>query len=108
MKSTSGAIRELFLTEIGDPEKDADLLTALSPLKDAALIRAPLFVYQGANDVRVPRPESDQMVRILRERKVPVEYMVALDEGHSADRRETKLEFLSRSARFIEEALKQK
>lgn len=108
MKSTSGPIRQLFLTEIGDPEKDAALLTALSPLKDAASIRAPLFVYQGANDVRVPKPESDQMVRVLRERKVPVEYMVALDEGHSVDRKETKLEFLSRSARFIEEALKAK
>jgi dipeptidyl aminopeptidase/acylaminoacyl peptidase len=108
MKATSGLIREIFLEEIGHPDKDAALLESLSPLKDVGKIKAPLFVYAGANDIRVPRSESDQVVKSLRDRKVPVEYMVAANEGHSLARKENQLEFLSRSARFLEKALGKK
>jgi dipeptidyl aminopeptidase/acylaminoacyl peptidase len=65
-------------------------------------ISAPLFVYAGANDPRVPRSESDLIVRALRGRKVPVEYMVAENEGHSLARRETVVEFLARAATFLQ------
>jgi dipeptidyl aminopeptidase/acylaminoacyl peptidase len=68
-------------------------------------ITVPLFVYAGANDPRVPRSESDLIVHALRERHVPAEYMVADDEGHSLDRRETQIQFLARSARFLEQSV---
>src|SRR5262249_34656871 len=102
MASTTGLIREVFLLEFGDPDKDGTFLDSISPLKDAERITAPLFVYAGANDPRVPRSESDLIVRALRERHVPVEYMVADNEGHSLSRKETSIEFLARSARFLE------
>jgi dipeptidyl aminopeptidase/acylaminoacyl peptidase len=102
MASTSGLIREIFLLEFGDPEKDAAFLDSISPLKDVDRIVAPLFVYAGANDPRVPRSESDLIVGALRERKVPVEYMVADNEGHSLARRETLVQFLARAGRFLE------
>jgi dipeptidyl aminopeptidase/acylaminoacyl peptidase len=102
MATTSGLIREIFLLEFGDPDKDAAFLNSISPLEDASKIVDPLFVYAGANDPRVPRTESDQVVRALRERKVPVEYMVAENEGHSVLRKENLVEFLARSARFLE------
>jgi dipeptidyl aminopeptidase/acylaminoacyl peptidase len=63
-------------------------------------------VYAGQNDPRVPRSESDAIVRALRARHVPVEYMVAANEGHSVDHRETKIELLVRAARFLEDALR--
>jgi dipeptidyl aminopeptidase/acylaminoacyl peptidase len=69
-------------------------------------IAAPLFVYAGQNDPRVPRSESDQIVASLRARKVPVEYMVAPNEGHSLDRKENMLSFLARSTLFLEKTLK--
>jgi len=50
----------------------------------------------------VPRSESDLIVKALRGRNVPVEYMVANDEGHSLARRENMVEFAARSARFLE------
>lgn len=103
--ATDGTIRELFKKEVGDPDKDADFLDSISPLADAGKIAVPLFVYAGANDPRVPRSESDQIVRSLRERKVPVEYMVAANEGHSFSHVENKVAFLARSARFLEKAL---
>ncbi|MDY7225494.1 S9 family peptidase [Hyalangium rubrum] len=102
MATTSGLIREIFLLEMGDPDKDAAFLSSISPLEDANKIVDPLFVYAGANDPRVPRGESDQVVRALRDRKIPVEYMVAENEGHSLARKENLIEFLARSARFLE------
>ena len=102
MATTSGFIREVFLVEFGDPEKDAAFLKSISPLQDVDRIVDPLFVYAGANDPRVPRSESDLIVRALRERKVPVEYMVAQNEGHSLARKENLVEFLARAARFLE------
>jgi dipeptidyl aminopeptidase/acylaminoacyl peptidase len=71
-------------------------------------IGAPLFVYQGQNDPRVPRTEGDAIVRALRARGAPVEYMVAANEGHAVDHRENKVELLTRTARFFEENLKGK
>jgi len=103
MSTTSGVIREVFLVEFGDPDKDAPFLDSISPLKDVDRIVAPLFVYAGANDPRVPRSESDLIVRALRERKVPVEYMVAENEGHSLSRKENIVRFLARSGRFLEQ-----
>jgi dipeptidyl aminopeptidase/acylaminoacyl peptidase len=102
MATTSGLIREIFLLEFGDPDKDADFLRSISPLEDVNKIVDPLFVYAGANDPRVPRGESDQVVRALRDRKIPVEYMVAENEGHSVLRKENLIEFLARSALFLE------
>jgi len=106
MATTSGFIRELFLLEFGDPDKDAAFLDSISPLRDAGHIVDPLFVYAGANDPRVPRAESDQIVQALRARNVPVEYMVAGNEGHSLAHRENQIEFAARVARFLESHLK--
>jgi dipeptidyl aminopeptidase/acylaminoacyl peptidase len=103
MATTSGLIREIFLVEFGDPEKDAAFFETISPLRDVERIKAPLFVYAGANDPRVPRTESDLIVHALRQRKVPVEYMVAENEGHSLSRKENVVQFLARSARFLEQ-----
>ena len=106
MATTSGFIREVFLLEFGDPEKDAAFLDSISPLRDADKIVDPLFVYAGANDPRVPRTESDLIVKAVRARKVPVEYMVAANEGHSLSHKENQIEFYSRAARFLEAHLK--
>ncbi|MGZ6029637.1 MAG: alpha/beta hydrolase family protein, partial [Myxococcaceae bacterium] len=105
LRSTDQLIRAIFVDEFGDLEKDQALLAAWSPLPDVDKITAPLFVYQGQNDPRVPRAESDAIVRALRSHARPVEYMIAPNEGHSLDRRENQIEFYSRTARFLEEHL---
>jgi dipeptidyl aminopeptidase/acylaminoacyl peptidase len=105
LTTTMGLIREIFVLEFGDADKDAAFLESISPVNDADKIVAPLFVYAGANDPRVPRSESDMIVRELRERNVPVEYMVAENEGHSLARKENVVQFLARSARFLEQHL---
>jgi dipeptidyl aminopeptidase/acylaminoacyl peptidase len=106
MATTSGYIRELFLVEFGDPDKDAAFLDSISPALVADKIVDPLFVYAGANDPRVPRTESDLIVKAVRAHKVPVEYMVMDNEGHSLAHRESQIAFYSRAARFLETHLK--
>ncbi|MEO8698437.1 MAG: S9 family peptidase [Kofleriaceae bacterium] len=106
MATTSGLIRDLFLLEFGDPDKDAAFLASISPITDVAKIVDPTFVYAGANDPRVPRTESDLIVKALRQRHVPSEYFVADNEGHSVARRENQIALFSRVARFLETHLK--
>jgi dipeptidyl aminopeptidase/acylaminoacyl peptidase len=106
MKSTDKGIRAILTPEFGDLDTEQKLLEEFSPFSAVDRITAPLFVYQGQNDPRVPRSESDQIVSKLRTRNVPVEYMVAMNEGHSMDRRENRIEFLTRTVRFLRESMK--
>ncbi len=55
-------MRNMFYERVGHPEKDKELLTAVSPVFHADKIKTPLFVAQGANDPRVNKAESDQIV----------------------------------------------
>lgn len=106
MKTTSGVVRTLFLVEFGDPDKDAAFLAQISPITDADKIVDPTFVYAGANDPRVPRTESDIIVKALRSRKIASEYIVADNEGHSLARRENQIALYARCARFLAAALR--
>jgi dipeptidyl aminopeptidase/acylaminoacyl peptidase len=76
-----------------------------SPITYVDQIRTPLFVIQGANDPRVVKGESDQIVERLRERGVPVRYDVYDDEGHGFTRRENELKATRDTATFLEQHL---
>ncbi len=92
-------------TMVGDPAADHDRLVAASPALHADRIKAPLFIAQGANDPRVNKAESDQMVAALRSRGVDVEYLVKDDEGHGFHNDENKLEFYERTEAFLSQHL---
>jgi dipeptidyl aminopeptidase/acylaminoacyl peptidase len=76
------SFRLALYQEIGDPVKDRERLMATSPLFHAGEIRKPLMVIQGANDPRVIKPESDDIVAAVKKNGVPVDYIVFDDEGH--------------------------
>ncbi|MEX1357040.1 MAG: S9 family peptidase [Gaiellaceae bacterium] len=81
-----------FMDEwVGNPETEADFLMERSPITYVDNVRAPLLVMQGANDPRVVKDESDQMVERLRELGRDVEYVVFEDEGHGFTKRENQL-----------------
>jgi len=69
--------------EYGDPQKDRDVLVAISPITRLDAIKAPLMVIHGANDPRVPIQETEQIVAALRTKGRDVEYLRYEDEGHS-------------------------
>lgn len=94
-------MRQMFYEMVGDPEKDKELLRAASPVFHADKIKAPLFIAQGANDPRVKKAESDQMVAALKERGVEVPYLVKDNEGHGFANEENRFEFYRAMEEFL-------
>lgn len=90
---------------IGDVDTEADFLKSRSPITYAHQIKTPLFVVQGANDVRIVKAESDQIVEALRERGIPVRYDVYPDEGHGFAKRDNWIKAFGDSADFLVEQL---
>jgi dipeptidyl aminopeptidase/acylaminoacyl peptidase len=91
--------------KVGDPEKDKELLRAASPVFHADRIKTPLFIAQGANDPRVNKNESDQMVEALRKRGVEVQYMVKANEGHGFHNEENQFDFYGAMEAFFKKHL---
>jgi dipeptidyl aminopeptidase/acylaminoacyl peptidase len=93
--------RQMMYEQVGDPEKDKDLLRSVSPVFHADKIRAPLFVAQGANDPRVKKAESDQIVEALRKRNIDVEYMIKDNVGHGFANEENRFDFYRAMETFL-------
>jgi len=91
---------------VGHPERDRERLAATSPALHVNRIRTPLLIAQGAQDPRVNKAESDQVVQALRERGVEVEYLVKDNEGHGFHNDENKFEFYAAMEAFFVEHLK--
>jgi dipeptidyl aminopeptidase/acylaminoacyl peptidase len=87
-----------FHKRMGDSE---EILKAQSPLFKADQIKAPLLIGQGANDPRVNKAESDQIVAAMRKNGKAVEYYVFPDEGHGFARPENRLAFDAATERFL-------
>ncbi|MGH9857605.1 MAG: alpha/beta hydrolase family protein, partial [Acidobacteriota bacterium] len=68
------SFRQSLYKEIGNPGTQKDFLREISPLFHAENIKKPLIVLQGANDPRVIKPESDDIVAAVKKNNVPVEY----------------------------------
>jgi dipeptidyl aminopeptidase/acylaminoacyl peptidase len=97
-----------FHEMVGDPVKDSVLLAEASPVLHADKIKAPLFIAQGANDPRVNKAESDQMVDALKKRGVEVEYMVKTDEGHGFQNQNNRYDFYGAMEKFLDNHMKPK
>src|SRR5262249_9351094 len=97
------SFRKVFTQRMGDPATAEGKARVDSPypVNSAAKIKTPLFVIQGANDPRVKKAESDQIVVALRERNFPVEYVVAPDEGHGFARPVNNLAMCAASEKFL-------
>ena len=68
--------------EYGDPKTQADMLKALSPIHKVDRVKAATIVLHGANDTNVPVVEAEQVVNSLKQRGIPVNYVLFPDEGH--------------------------
>ena len=90
---------------IGDPSADKALLEAVSPVFHAENIRIPLLVAQGANDVRVNKAESDQIVEAVRKAGKDVVYMVKDNEGHGFHNEENRFDFYRALEEFFRKHL---
>jgi dipeptidyl aminopeptidase/acylaminoacyl peptidase len=100
------SFRKALYTELGDPATDEAYLKKISPLFHATEIRKPLLVLQGANDPRVLKVESDEIVAAAKSSGVPVEYLVFDDEGHGFRKKENQNKGYRAILEFLDHHLK--
>jgi len=95
--------RKMVYLRLGDPSQPEGKaqLRRQSPVNSAFRIKTPLLIIHGANDPRVNRAESDQIVIALRDRGFPVEYLLAPDEGHSFTRPVNKMAMIASAEKFL-------
>lgn len=100
------SIRAMLYEELGDPAKDRERLERISPLFHAKNIRKPLLVLQGANDPRVLKQESDDIVAAARANGATVEYLVFDDEGHGFAKKANQARGYGAVLAFLDQHLK--
>jgi len=101
------AFYEEFATRVGDPrtEEGKKLLAARSPLSRVDAIKKPLLIAQGANDPRVKQAESDQIVKSMKDKSLPVTYVLYPDEGHGFARPMNRTSFYAVAEGFLAQCL---
>jgi len=101
------AFYEEFATRVGDPrtEEGKKLLSDRSPLSRVEAIKKPLLIAQGANDPRVKQAESDQIVKSMKDKNLPVTYVLYPDEGHGFARPMNRTSFYAVAEGFLSQCL---
>jgi dipeptidyl aminopeptidase/acylaminoacyl peptidase len=91
--------------EYGDPATQKEMLDRLSPIYKLDRIKAATMVQHGANDTNVPVIEAEQIVKTLKGRGVPVEYILFPDEGHGWRKTANRIRSTVEEVRFFREHL---
>lgn len=101
------SFKEALYTEMGNPNTaDSVRLREISPLFHTDKVTKPLIVLQGAQDPRVLKIESDEIVEGVRKNGVPVEYVLFEDEGHGFVKKENQIEAYGKILEFLDKYLK--
>lgn len=87
---------------VGDPVRDKERFEKDSPITYLSSMTKPMLVIQGANDPRVVKEESDQIVKALQEQGTEVEYLVLDDEGHGFSKKENEIRVYKQILNFLE------
>ncbi|MFD2043431.1 S9 family peptidase [Ornithinibacillus salinisoli] len=99
------AVRDVLYKKLGNPYTATEYIRSISPLFHAENITKPLIVLQGANDPRVLKVESDEIVESVKKNGVPVEYIVFEDEGHGFTKRENRITGYRAIKKFLDRYL---
>lgn len=97
----------LFKKRVGDidTEKGRELLKERSPLTYVDRIKKPLLILQGEHDPRVKKAEADQIVHSMKEKSIPVTYVLFHDEGHGFVRQPNQMSSNAIIEQFLAENL---
>lgn len=101
------SFKDALYQEMGNPySEDSVRLYRISPLFHAENVTKPLMVLQGAQDPRVLKVESDEIVNAVKNNGVPVEYVLFDDEGHGFQKKKNQIEAYSKILAFLDQHLK--
>lgn len=104
-RNTEPWMAAISTREYGDPATEAEMLRRLSPIHQVDRVKTPLIVLHGANDTNVPVVEAEQVVDSLKQRGIPVEYVLFLDEGHGWRKTANRLRSTVAIVKFFRERL---
>jgi dipeptidyl aminopeptidase/acylaminoacyl peptidase len=93
-------MKKIFAVRVGEPD-DEKFLKERSPLFRADKIKIPMLIVQGANDPRVKKAESEQIVAAVRKAGKPVTYLLFKDEGHGFVRPENRMKYSAAAEAFL-------
>ncbi len=101
------AFFETMVARVGDPrtEEGKKFLAERSPLTYAGNIKKPLLIAQGANDPRVKQAEADQIVKAMKDKNLPVTYVLYPEEGHGFARPTNRTSFYAIAEGFLSQCL---
>ncbi|MXV17612.1 S9 family peptidase [Hufsiella ginkgonis] len=99
---------QMIYEKVGSPEKDADYFRAVSPVFHTDRFKAPVLIAQGAKDPRVNVNETNQFVKELKKRGVPITYILKENEGHNFRNQENRQEFYRSLEKFLADNLNKK
>ena len=107
LETASPGLKASDRIEYGDitEQRWKDFYAQNSPINTVHKIKAPMFFQHGVNDPRDPVTESDTMVKVLRDKHVPVTYLRFPDEGHFIQKLENRITFYRQLAEFLEQHL---
>ena len=100
------SLQEYEKSLLGDPDKDRAVYEATSPIKYLRNAKAPLLVLQGENDIRVPKEEAEQVVKVLKDAGRTVDAHFYPAEGHGFAKRENQIDSMNRMLEWFEKYLK--
>ncbi|KAA3639798.1 MAG: S9 family peptidase [Proteobacteria bacterium] len=100
------SFRKSLYDELGDPATDEERLRAISPVFFGHQVKSPVLIVQGANDPRVLKIESDDMVEAIRSGGTYVDYLVFDDEGHGFSKTANQITASKKYLAFLDAYLK--
>ncbi|MGA9854666.1 MAG: S9 family peptidase [Gammaproteobacteria bacterium] len=106
LKHEDPFLQQYEISLLGDPVKDRKIYAADSPINYIKEAKAPLLVLQGDNDIRVPKEEAEQVIRIMKDNGQTVDAYFYPNEGHGFVKREDKIDALQRTLDWFDRYLK--
>lgn len=105
LENTGAWRRRLRECEYGTLADDTDFFEEIAPLNHSDKITAPLLMFHGRNDTRVPVSEAEQLASDMLERGQDVDLTIFEDEGHQTEKIENHITMHTRSVEFFKKHL---
>lgn len=104
-ENSVGGLREYQRALVGDPVADRAAYEKQSPMTYAKNMRAPLLNLQGENDVRVPKGQTDEVMKAIKANGGTVEAVYYAAEGHGFNKRENQEDARRRTLEWFDRYL---
>lgn len=97
---------QMYYEMVGNPEVEIDYFRSVSPVFHTDKIKAPVLIAQDIKDPRVNVNETNQFVKELKNRKVPISYLPRENNADNEYSPEVQMQFYKRLEVFFKDNLK--